>query len=915
VTPPILTTKLFIPPLRADLLRRPHLVEQLNRGASRKLTLLSASAGSGKTTLLSEWSVSYGRRTAWLSLDPDDNDPALFLTYLIAALQNIRADFGDAAVEILGSSETEQYQATLVNIINELAGFPENATLILDDFHVISDPRIYDMMAYLINHLPPQVHLVIASRVDPPLPLARYRARNQLSEIRGQDLRFNAEETAQFFHRTVGLQLSVEDAQALEERTEGWVAGLQLAALSMKGRGDIPGFVEAFAGSHLFVAEFLVEEILRRQSEDVQLFLLQTSILERLNADLCEAVSARKGGQAVLTTLYRANVFVIALDDQGQWFRYHHLFSDLLQARLPQVVPPEEILALHRRASMWYERNGYYSEAVHHALAGEDFDRAVDLVKQAARALIFAGRVNTLRDWLEALPEASFDAHPHLTFYRFWIDVLQSRADLSEQALHDKEELFARLPSSPKNDRMRGELMAVVCRAVALSGRTTEGIRLAQDALAYLPPDEVASRARANSALATAYDLEGQATEAEPAYQESVSQAVAAGDLRLAAHTMMVSGLVQYQCGHLHDAANTFQSIIDMGDEGSVALADQAVQPPGDAPRARKVFFPAGQGYVGLGCIHLEWNDLKRAENHLEKGLELCRRGGLDGVFVARMQMSRLRQAQGDLEAALQEIQLPDQAHRVDDFNIATRKIQIALAQGDVDGAWHWAAPFAEMLDTESASKRMPLLFFEILQAVIARVYLARGEVGKALQLIDRLHTTAEPGRRIGRLVEVYLLKALVDQKRRHTKLTSDAVQNMARALELGAPQGYALLFLEEGAPLVPLLEAVTDQRTLPSGTRRHARKLLEAFGKAGYATAPQLGGKSDELVEQLTPREMEVLTLVASGHTNQAIAEMLVITVRTVKKHTSNIYGKLNVSSRTQAVAYARQIGLLPPD
>lgn len=915
VNTPILTTKLFIPPVRSDYLPRPHLIEKLNASIAYPLTLISASAGSGKTTLLSEWVVQIDCPAAWISLDPSDNDPAQFLTYFISALQTIQEGCGEEVSEILHSSQTIPFETILINLINEVADFPDRFTLVFDDYHAITNQQINALVAFMIENLPPQMHLIIACRIDPPWPLARYRARNQLLEIRGQDLRFSFNEATKFLNRTTGVNLSVEDVKALEERTEGWIAGLQLAALSMKGRNDVSEFVKAFTGSHVYVAEYLLEEILKEQSEDIQSFLLKTSLLERMNADLCEAVSGCKDGQVILADLHQANVFVIPLDNEGEWFRYHHLFSDLLRSRLPQALQPGAITELHERASRWYENHGHVFEAINHALAANNFDRVADLVKQYAYSLIFSGRVNILREWLEALPQELLYTNPYLSFYQFWIDILQSRADLSESAIQEQEDLLRTLPPTPENDRLRGELMSVVCRAVALSGRTSEGIRLAQEALAYLPPDNPASRARAYSAIATAHDLEGRVEEAELAYKESFSQAMEAGEYRLAAHTLMVKGLIQCQYGHLHEAAKTFQTIVDMGNRVDIPLENKQIANLSKISKVNKVFFPAGQGYIGLGIIHLEWNDLKTAENYLEQGMELCRQGGLDGIFIGHIQMSRLHQAKGDLEGALQAIQMPKQAQRVDDFNIATRQIQIALAKGDADSAWHWAAPLTKMPSSDRTPMQLPLLFLEVLQAIIARVYLAQGKTEQALYLLNQLEATAKPGKRLGRLIEVYLLRALVYQKQNMGDPDPQAIMSLKHALELGEPEGYVLLFLEEGQALIPLLDTMADHPAVPDRLIIYANTLLESFSELGKPRPFQTPSEAVDLVEQLTSREMEVLQLIAAGDSNQTIADKLVITVRTVKKHTSNIYSKLGANSRTQAVAYARKIGLLPAD
>jgi LuxR family maltose regulon positive regulatory protein len=914
----LLSTKLYIPQIREGGVSRPRLTEKLLSGPKqpRSFALLSSPAGTGKTTLLSEFVIRLQQPTAWVSLDEGDNDPARFWTYLITACQAILDGVGRSALELFNTPQALPDDTVAAVLINDIATQERSIALVLDDYHEIKNQSIHASMLFLLEHLPPNLHVVISTRSDPPWPLGRFRARNQLIEIRSQDLRFSVEEAAEFLTHTMGLELSIEDVAALEERTEGWAAGLQLAALSMEGRDDIPAFVRDFTGSHLYVAEYLVEEVLQRQPDNVRIFLLQTSILKRMNAGLCEALTGCQDGRAILSSLRRANSFVIPLDAEGEWFRYHHLFADLLKARLQQSLPEEAIPTLHRRAAEWYDRNGFTSDAVDHALAANDFERVADLALQTAQTLIFKGRVKILRDWLEALPDASFQAHPQLTFYLYWIDILQSKADLSEQTIQEKEDLLKALPSSTENDRLRGELMAVVCRAIALSGRTSRGIQLGQEALAYLPAEALASRARVNSAIATAHDLEGRLEEAEAAYQECFAQAMSGGDYRLAAHTWMVKGLVRCHYGQLHEAARIFQKIIDMGDRAEIARTGEAEIISSNSRKVNKPFFPAGQGYVGLGKVHLEWNYLEAAEEYLKKGIELCRRGGLDGVFIGRMQMSRLCQAKGDLEGALAEIHLPEQAsQRVDDFNVVARQIQIGLARGDIDGAWLRAAPLAEMLDSDPAAIRPTLLFLEVIEAIVARVYLAQGQIDKTLHLLERLQATAEPSQRVERLIEVHLLRGLAYRKQNGGRPTPEAIESLERALELGEPQGYVLLFLEEGPSLIPLLDEVANHRDVSDRIRGYARKLLGAFSEIGKPVAPRFSSEATGLVEPLTPREMEVLELLAAGDSNQAIAEKLVITVRTVKKHTSNIYGKLNASSRTQAVALGREFGILPKD
>ena len=887
----LVPTKFYIPPARSDAVPRPRLTEKLLNILDQpgSFVLLSGPAGSGKTALLSEFVSQLKQPIAWLSLDYGDNDPLVFWNYLIAACRAALGQFGTSILELFETTNNLSADTLPTLFINDFLEQDRSLILILDDYHNVQNPTIHESLLFLLEHLPPNLHLLLSTRTDPPWPLTRFRARNQVIDIRMQDLRFTKSELAEFLNQTMGLGLSFEDASALETRTEGWAAGLQLAALSLQGRSDTSNFIKDFTGSHMYIAEYLLEEVLKRQPEEIQSFLLRTSLLDRLTAGLCEAVSGCTDGQGILITLHRANLFIIPLDHEGKWFRYHHLFADLLRSRLSQ----ETVSELHLRASDWYEQNGFPEEAITHALAAKDFERAAGLVEREAQALIFAGRLNLVRSWLEAFPDTALAARPKLAFNQFWIDALQNKADLSERSLQEKEAMLAALPSSPENDRLRGELMAVICRAVALSGRTGEGIRLAQEALAYLPPDDLASRARANSALAGALDLEGRADEAEPIYQLCFRQALEAGDYRLAASAMLVKGLIQNQAGRLHGAAQTFQAIVDLGTLPGV--------PEG------KTFLPAGQGYIGLGAVHLEWNCLETAEDYLEKGLDLCRRGGLDGIFFGQMQMARLRQARGDLEGALEAIRQPEQGgQRVDDFLVAARHILIALSRGDVDDAWHWAVPLAGIFEGSPTAYRPPRLFFEVIQGMVARVYLAQGKVAQALQLLDQIETGMSLSQRLGRMVEVHLLRALAHQRQ------PEAVEHLRKALEFAETEGYTLLFLEEGPALIPLLQAVAVDSSASKRIKDYAQMLLRSFEESVEQEGTKATSQPVEMVEQLTPRELEVLELLAAGDSNQAIAEKLIISVRTVKKHTGNIYGKLGVDSRMQAVARARELGLL---
>ncbi len=912
---PILTTKLFIPPVRSDLLPRPHLIKKLEEIADYPLTLISASAGSGKTTILSEWVSSADHPVAWVSLDSADDDTKQFLIYTIHALRTLKDNFGQELLENLQSGQPESGDSILIQLINEMAEFPRNIFLVLDDFHIILDTKLHDMVIFLIDHLPPQIHLIVASRVDPPWPLARFRARNQLLEFRGQDLRFNTGEIMEFLNRTNKLDLSPKDVSALEIRTEGWVAGLQLAALSMQGHTDIQKFVMDFTGSHLFVAEYLIEEILHQQPEEIQRFLLKTSILERLNASLCQAVSGTDASQTYLSHLHHKNAFIIPLDNEGQWFRYHHLFADLLQARLFQTLSEQAISELHVKASEWYSTNHYPVEAVSHALVAKDHQLAADLIEQTAHVLIYGGRIKILRDWLEVLPKNAIQARPRLNYFLYWIDMLQGKADFSEEAMQEKEALLKTLPPTPENNRLRGELMAVVCRALALSGRTSQAIHLAQEALTYLPAEDSASRARVNSALAIALELEGRSEEAEPVYERCFSQAAAAGDHLLGVHTMMAKGLVEYRTGYLNQAAETFQAMMGIHSQEDANTFLKTGITSGKKTEGNPDFLPAGQGYIGMAHVLLERYDLRTAEEYLTMGMDFCHQGGLDGIFMGKMQMSRLHRANRSLDKALAEIQFTKGAFaRADDYNVTTQHIMIELDRGEVSKARRLADPFIKILNGEMDDPRLPLLFFEIVEALVARVDIALGEIDAALKLLDRLESTAKPGKRPGRLVEVHLLRALAYQKQSKS-LPPEAVENIMQALELAAPENYILLFLEAGPAVIPLLEAAATNKNATGEVKKYAKQLLKVFSEQVQLSGEQVGSSLDVLIEQLTPRELEVLELLAIGDSNQEIADKLVVTIRTIKKHTSNIYGKLGVSSRTQAIAFARETGLLRSD
>ena len=602
----------------------------------------------------------------------------------------------------------------------------------------------------------------------------------------------------------------------------------------------------------------------------------------------------------MLQALHRKNLFVVSLDDEQQWYRYHHLFADLLLYRLRQTLRVSEIQKLHRQASAWLAQNDLLEEAIHHALLGQDDERAIVLVERVARTMMFTGRVNDLRNWLAALPEASLDDHLYLTIYRTWIDLVQGRMDLSEPALLKMELMLRSLPSSPENDTLLKEMIVILSHWVALAGNTSRAIQLAQEALGFLPEGDEGARARVFSALAIAYGSQGNVEEADAAFRECLRLAQASGNYSLAAHTMMRGGIWLGYYGKLHQAAALYQAIIDM-----------------EVQAGQQIFYPSGQGLIGLSGIYLEWNELESAEKALQQGMELCIQAGLDGVFTGYILKSRLRQAKGDLAGALEELQALERAFpKSDTFSLTIRQIQVRLAMGDTDAASHLALPFVSLLSShaEHALVSPPVVVVEIAEAILIRVYLALGEFEKALDLLDRLQATAEPDGRFGHLIEMHLLRSLALQKQNQGQAPAKAIQSLGQALALAEPEGYVLLFAEAGRDLVPLLKGVIRHAAAPDPVKKYTRKLLNTISREDNPTGSpiEISESANEMIEPLTDRELDVLRLIADGLKYDEIAGKLFISLNTVRTHVKGIYGKLDVNNRSQAIALARQYRLI---
>jgi ATP/maltotriose-dependent transcriptional regulator MalT len=896
-------TKLRPSQARPKLVARPHLTEKLEREPARKLTLISAPAGFGKTTLLVEWlreRAADEGSVAWLSLDEGDNDPTRFLSYLVAALQAIEEGLGEGVLSALRSPEPARIEAITAALINELAALPQELTLILDDYHLIDSEPVHGVISFLLEHLPQGVHLIISSRVDPPLPLARLRVRDQMVEIDAAELSFTSEEAVSFLNGVMGLSLSDEDVGALEKRTEGWIVGLQLAALSMRDRQDVSAFVKAFSGNHRDVLDYLAEEVLERQPGHVREFLLQTSILDHLSGGLCDALIGRSDGQAILERLERENLFVIALDEERRWYRYHHLFADFLRSRLEREGPGR-IIELHCRTAEWYEQNGWISDAVGHALAAEDHERAADLVERVIGETWFRGEVMTLLGWLEVLPERAKRRRPRLLLEHatalMWVGRLEGVESLVREAelIVDAaaEGSGEGTPSSAENLHRRYLLgFAAATRAwhANLLGDPQSGVRFARRALTLLP-DDPRPRSFAAFSLAAAYSFAGNFEAASAAFAETAELGLAAGHDYLTLEAMGYHAELQIARGRLREADDILRRALGFA-----------------AERGDVSFAATGEMYVAMGELLYEWDDLDSAEDRLTEGVQLAERTGRIGSLKdGYVFLSRLKQAQGDSDGALETAREAERLARsagVGQFTVeaAAWKSRLYLAQGELAAA-------VTAWEQVSVGDDAPAFVREIAQIARARLLAARGEHDEALRLLADLREAAQAAGRTGREIEILKLEALALQTKGKKER---GVRTLAQALALAEPEGYVRTFVDEGQEMAALLSEVleTQQRghLAPDVPAYYLRKLSAALERDASRTATSRAG----LPEPLSERELEVLALVAAGKTNQEIAGDLFVALSTVKTHVNNIYGKLETRNRTQALARAKELGLL---
>ena len=883
---PLLKTKFLIPPIRTKRVGRPGLTERVNSGMDKALILISAPAGFGKTTLLSEWAAQTDLPVAWLSLDEGDNDPNRFLQNILAALQKIVPNIQPDLLSLLQRTQPTPYETLLKILINEIAAHGAPFVLILDDFHVIHAQLILEMLTFLIDHIPPQLHLLLLTRIDPPLPLFRLRARDQLLEIRAEQLRFTRDETTAFLNEVMGLKLPADDIVAMAARTEGWIAGLQLAALSMKDCKDIHSFVAAFTGSHHYIVDYLTEEVLKLQPERVRMFLLQTSILTSMCGSLCDAVVdpeeyGLENGQAMLEALEAMNLFVIPLDEMRQWYRYHHLFADVVNLRLKHLFP-ERLPELHRRASGWYEQNAMISEATHHAIMAGNQAQAAELVEQNGCSLLMRGEGFTLLKWVESVAPFTH-THPWLSILKAWGLALTGHLDQVEPTLRTTEGLFSPLDPAIEAKIMLGSTAAVRAFVANQHGEAQLAADYAHGALEYLPVSNDFScsmRSVATSIWGDASWLNGNLEEARTAYMEAVqiSQAADNSYMTLIAKSNLADVLIEQ--GELHQAARIFTETLQ-----------NALRPDGqELPIADRLF-------AGLGGISYEWNNLEAADQYTHRCIELCQQWGNSNLLAkSYVMLAWLEQARANFKKAQEAMRCAElllNENKLSPRRLNLEKLNLAhwwIIQGDLDRVSLLLQQLGLAMDDEIPIAREP----EYL--LLLRYLLAQGEYDAAHLLAERLLHMAEAAKRMGRIIELLVLQALIFQGK---KDIDQALAVLGKAFLLAQPEGYVRIFLDEGEPIAKLLFLVNSQQS----SQGYASELLSALSEAAGKELPP----AQLLIEPLTSRELVVLRLVEAGCSNQDIADRLVISIPTVKRHISNIYAKLGAKSRTQAVSLGR--------
>ena len=887
----LLATKLHAPPEPPQLVPRNRLLAQVDEGVKRKLTLISAPAGFGKTTLISAWRTSEtgrGLPLAWLSLDEGDSDPARFLTYLIAALRPIDPTIGQSAQAMLQSPQPPPPEVLLTTLINEIACVASPFVLVLDDYHLINALPVHQQLAFLLEHQPPPMHVIIITREDPPLPLSRLRARGQIAEIRQADLQFTLEETTDFIRRTTPLELSLDDIAALQQRTEGWIAGLQLLALSLQGPADAKQLIQSFMDSNRYILDYLADEVFQRQSADMQDFLLKTSILERLSAPLCDAVTDRDNSRTLLLTLEQANLFIIPLDQAREWYRYHHLFAALLRHRL-QIESRYDAAQLHQRASQWYADHGFRADAIHHALAAADWERAAELISLACDDLLKHGEIVTLLKWYGALPKSFVQARSNLCLEYSWPLILAAQLDDAESYLQQAERLAQNDPA------LLGRTLTAQAYVARTRGKSRHAFDLSQRALSLLPPDDDASRSIVAMNLGMAYWYAGHLDGAQHMLSDARDAAHRSGNHYAAAIAQIFLCRIVTARGQLHQAAAAYQQLIEQSGPSPIAALAQ----------------------VNLARLLYEWNDLEAAAQLAQRGVEFSQRGGNAEVVLASYRtLALIKQAQGDVAA---QVALQESVHLAEQPGLSPSarwheladRVLIALLSNDLVTCAHLMDQYPPLDQVET------LPDYLLLSSTYARWLLTQGQRAACAELLAARYEKASRAGVRNALVETRALQALA------AATHAEALSFLHEALALAEPEGYVRTFVDLGEPMrllivdclrsVPIAERA---QSAPGKRLDYINRLSAAFDQITPAEErPSIINQKSaisNLVEPLTERELEILRLLPTELSTRELAEHLVVSINTIKTQLKSIYAKLGAHSREEVVEKARALSLL---
>lgn len=881
----LLQTKFFIPASPTSLVSRQRLIDRLNRGLDRRLILVSAPAGFGKSTLLAEWSRQLRFQLLWLSLDETDRDISRFLTYLMAVLERL-PHFDHSPLFEQEDLLIQGAEQVLTALINALTPTPSDFVLILDDYHLADNTAINQALTFLLEHQPPTMHVVISTRADPDLPLPRMRARGQLVEVRQADLRFTKSEAALFFDRITGFEISDDNLVLLLQRTEGWATGLQLAALAMQRAGDKSHFITTFAGRHEYIADYLHFEVLNQLTPQFREFLLKTSVLDEMTGSLCNQLTGREDGQQTLEELAAMNLFIISLDDERRWYRYHKLFAELLQQLLRQTLP-DQIRELHDKASRWYARQKYSAEAIKHALVAEQYEWAAEQVAMAADATLMSSELTTFAGWIESLPEELVRSKPSLCLYYAYALLLLGKP------FSDVETWLPMDNSNPQN--LPASALPLFAYIAIIEGRESRAAELSRQALTKLPEGERFVRSLAYWLLSVSGLRDEEPSKGLQRLEEATHFVEESGNLFVSVLVLCNQAELCMIQGRLREAEKRYRRALSIGTQTS--------------ERRLPV---AGLALAGLGEILREWNDLETALTYLLEGIELTRKWAapatLDGYFSLMLTFYALDNHERALDtlARARQVAKGFDVTEQDDWLVDLVGARLQLYLGEVDKVWHWVqagglqseigVPFVGDDKSMEARKRK----YE--RMVLARLLILDNRPIEALATLDGLSALFEKRQRVRSLIELFILQSLAYQE---SGDQTSARRAMAEALALAEQGGYVRVFLDEGPAVAKLLYQAVEQNIFTE----YAGRLLALAPARETRQIHEVAGIS---IEPLSPRELEVLQLIARGNSNQEIALELVLSVSTVKVHTRNIYRKLNVNSRIQAVARAKSLGLL---